>query len=76
MVAHIVNGIRMVVITRIEVLMSDIISSCLVIILAAIVGIEFYGLIKKRNIRGWIIAYWAVLALKNIADFIFIMFGD
>ena len=56
--------------------MSDIISSCLVIILAAIVGIEFYGLIKKRNIRGWIIAYWAVLALKNIADFIFIMFGD
>lgn len=60
----------------IEVLMKDIILSCLVIILAAIAGIVLYGLVKKRNMWVWIIAYWAVLTLKNIADFIFMIFGD
>ena len=60
----------------IEVLMKDIILSCLVIILAAIAGIVLYGLAKKRNMWAWIIVYWAVLTLKNIADFIFMIFGD
>ena len=60
----------------IEVLMKDIILSCLVIVLAAIAGILLYGLAKKRNMWVWIIAYWAVLTLKNIADFIFMIFGD
>ena len=60
----------------IEVLMKDIILSCLVIILAAIAGIVLYGLAKKRNMWVWIIAYWTVLTLKNIADFIFMIFGD
>ena len=60
----------------IEVLMKDIILSCLVIVLAAIAGIVLYGLVKKRNMWVWIIAYWAVLTLKNIADFIFMIFGD
>lgn len=55
--------------------MKDIILSCLVIILAAIAGIVLYGLAKKRNMWVWIIAYWAVLTLKNIADFIFMIFG-
>lgn len=56
--------------------MKDIILSCLVIILAAIAGIVLYGLAKKRNMWAWIIVYWAVLTLKNIADFIFMIFGD
>ena len=60
----------------IEVLMKDIILSCLVIVLAAIAGIVLYGLAKKRNMWAWIIVYWAVLTLKNIADFIFMIFGD
>ena len=60
----------------IEVRMKDIILSCLVIILAAIAGIVLYGLVKKRNMWVWIIVYWAVLTLKNIADFIFMIFGD
>ena len=60
----------------IEVLMKDIILSCLVIVLAAIAGIVLYGLAKKRNMWAWIITYWAVLTLKNIADFIFMIFGD
>ena len=60
----------------IEVLMKDIILSCLVIILAAIAGIVLYGLAKKRNMWVWIIVYWAVLTLKNIVDFIFMIFGD
>ena len=59
----------------IEVLMKDIILSCLVIILAAIAGIVLYGLAKKRNMWAWIIVYWAVLTLKNIADFIFMVLG-
>ena len=56
--------------------MKDIILSCLVIILAAIAGIVLYGLAKKRNMWVWIIVYWAVLTLKNIVDFIFMIFGD
>ena len=55
--------------------MTDIILSCLVIVLAAIAGVVLYGLIKKHNMWGWIIAYWAVLTLKNIADFIFMVLG-
>ena len=55
--------------------MKDIILSCLVIVLAAIAGVVLYGLIKKRNMWGWIITYWAVLTLKNIADFIFMVLG-
>lgn len=59
----------------IEVLMKDITLSCLVIVLAAIASVVLYGLIKKQNMWGWIIAYWAVLTLKNIADFIFMVLG-
>lgn len=55
--------------------MKDITLSCLVIVLAAIAGVVLYGLIKKRNMWSWIIAYWAVLTLKNIADFIFMVLG-
>ena len=76
LVARIANGTKMENIIPIEVLMKDIILSCLVIVLAAIAGIVLYGLVKKRNMWIWIIAYWAVLTLKNIADFIFMIFGD
>ena len=76
LVARIANGTKMENIIPIEVLMKDIILSCLVIVLAAIAGIVLYGLAKKRNMWVWIITYWAVLTLKNIADFIFMIFGD
>ena len=69
------DTIKMENIILIEVLMKDITLSCLVIVLAAIAGVVLYGLIKKRNMWGWIIAYWAVLTLKNIADFIFMVLG-
>ena len=29
-----------------------------------------YGLMRKRNMWAWIVAYWCVLTLKNIVEVI------
>lgn len=40
----------------------------LVILLAVIAAVVLAGLIAGRNMWGYIIAYWAVLTLKNTID--------
>lgn len=40
----------------------------LAILLAVIAAVVLAGLIAGRNMWGYIIAYWAVLTLKNIID--------
>ena len=43
-------------------------SACLVILLAVIAAVVLAGLIAGRNMWAFIIAYWAVLTIKNLAD--------
>lgn len=44
------------------------VTACLVILLAVIAAVVLAGLIAGRNMWGYIIAYWAVLTVKNIID--------
>lgn len=37
------------------------------IVIAAVVA---FGLMKRRNMWKWIIAYWLLLTVKNIIDFV------
>ena len=30
--------------------------------------IVFIGLLRKRNMWGWIVCYWLVLTVKNLLD--------
>lgn len=39
-----------------------------IIILAVISFIVMVGIAEKRNMWGWILAYWCVLYLKNYVD--------
>lgn len=39
-----------------------------IIILAVISFIVMAGIAEKRNMWGWILAYWCVLYLKNYVD--------
>lgn len=43
-------------------------TACLVILLAVIAAVVLAGLIAGRNMWGCIIAYWAVLTVKNAID--------
>lgn len=43
-------------------------SACLVILLAVIAAVVLAGLIAGQNMWAFIIAYWAVLTIKNLAD--------
>lgn len=45
-------------------------SALLVLALAAIALIVCAGLAAGRNMWSWIVAYWAVLTVKNIVDWI------
>ena len=42
----------------------------LVLMLAAIAAVVLIGLALSRSMWAWIIAYWAVLTVKNVVDFI------
>lgn len=46
------------------------ISALLVLALAAIALTVCAGLAAGRNMRPWIVGYWAVLTVKNIVDLI------
>ena len=37
------------------------------IVIATVVA---FGLMKRRNMWKWIIAYWVLLTIKNVIDFI------
>lgn len=45
-------------------------SAALVLALAAIALTVCAGLAVERNMWPWIVAYWAVLTVKNIVDWI------
>lgn len=46
------------------------VSQCLIVLLIIIAARVAIGLMYKCNMWRWIIAYWVVLTLKNLADFI------
>jgi hypothetical protein len=46
------------------------ITGVFIIILALISYIVMAGISEKRNMWGWIFAYWCVLFLKNFLDFL------
>ena len=39
-------------------------------LLFIISGIICFGLSQKRNMWGWIVAYWLVLTAKNLMDLV------
>ena len=45
------------------------VSQGLIFLLIAIAATVAVGLMKKKNMWKWIIAYWVALTLKNLADF-------
>lgn len=46
------------------------ISSILIIILAIIAAVVATGLISGFSMYAWIVAYWMVLTIKNVVDYI------
>ena len=46
------------------------VSQILVIALIIIAAIVAAGLMLKKNMWKWIITYWCVLTLKNLADYL------
>jgi len=46
------------------------ISAALVVVLAAIAAIVATGLIAGYVMHAWIVAYWMVLTMKNLVDYI------
>ena len=45
------------------------ISQILIIFLMLDAAWVAYGLARKRNMWHWIVAYWIILTLKNLADY-------
>ena len=39
--------------------------TALVLALMAIAAVVLVGLVRRRNMWGWIVAYWAVLTVRN-----------
>ena len=48
------------------------VSQILVLLLMADAAWVFFGLIRQKNRWVWICLYWAILTLKNLADFLHI----
>ena len=46
------------------------VSQILIIVLILIAATVAVGLMRKQNMWKWIIAYWIVLTLKNVSDFL------
>lgn len=46
------------------------ISSMLIIILAIIAAVVATGLIAGYVMQAWIVAYWLVLTMKNLVDYV------
>lgn len=45
------------------------VSQILVLCLIGIAALVAVGLMRKKNMWKWIILYWVVLTMKNLADF-------
>ena len=43
----------------------QILDTVLVLALMLIAAVVLVGLVRRRNMWGWIIAYWAVLTVRN-----------
>lgn len=46
------------------------ISQTLIFLLMADAAWIAYGLYRKRNMWAWIVAYWVILTVKNLADLV------
>ena len=46
------------------------VSQALILVLMADAAWVYAGLIRKKNRWFWICVYWAVLTIKNLADFL------
>ena len=46
------------------------IAQILILLLMADAAWVAYGLARKRNMWRWIVTYWVILTLKNLADYI------
>lgn len=47
-----------------------VLTQILIFALAFIAAYVAYGLYKKRVMWKWIVAYWLVLTIKNLVDFL------
>lgn len=45
-------------------------SARLVLVLAGIAAVTATGLIAGYKMQAWIVAYWLVLTMKNVVDYI------
>ena len=52
------------------------ISALLVLVLAVIAAVVATGLIAGYAMWAWIVAYWIVLTMKNVVDYIGIKRGE
>lgn len=43
----------------------QILDTVLVLALILIAAVVLVGLVRRRNMWGWIVAYWAVLTVRN-----------
>ena len=46
----------------------QILDTVLVLALMLIAAVVLVGLVRRRNMWGWIIAYWAVLTIRNMVS--------
>ena len=44
--------------------------TALVLALMAIAAVVLVGLVRRRNMWGWIVTYWAVLTVRNAVTLI------
>lgn len=50
--------------------MNFLLSQSCILGLMLIAAVVAFGLMKRRNMWKWIIAYWVLLTAKNIIDFV------
>ena len=50
--------------------MTQKLSARLVLVLAGIAAVTATGLIAGFSMQAWIVAYWLVLTIKNVVDYI------
>ena len=48
----------------------QILDAALVLALMVIAAVVLVGLVRRRNMWGWIIAYWAVLTVRNAVSLV------
>lgn len=46
----------------------QILDAALVLALMLIAAVVLVGLVRRRNMWGWIVAYWAILTIRNMVS--------